>query len=49
MNGMTNDVYNILFEYRSRKHDTDCADFDTAGKGDRSPRARGSIDRREET
>ena len=48
-NGMIDDVYNILFKYRTWKHDTDCPDYDTAGEGDSSPGARGSSDRREET
>ena len=49
MNGMIDNIYNILFKYKTWKHDTDCPDYDTAGEGDRSPQARGSIDQREET
>ena len=49
MNGMIDNIFNILFKYKTWKHDTDCPDYDTAGEGDRSPQASGSSNRRGDT
>ena len=42
-------IYVILLNYKTWKHDADCADNDTAGEGDGSPQASGGSDQREET
>ena len=42
-------IYVILLKYKTWNHDTDCADYDTAGEGDVLRRASGGSDGREES